>query len=746
MRLQLCPDPPFFALCTLTLLGQPKADLSCVPLVKKGLNIMDLPILSSFVQSSIDAALAEYVAPKSLTLDLKDMLVGDDFKKDTRARGVLMVHIRRAREFKEGDMSLGGLKKGSSDSYIAVGWAKFGKPVWSTRVIVADMEPIWDETTFVLVSPEELNAGERLRVQLWDSDRTSADDDLGRIEVDLHELMHDHRSNGRMWDRRDRFKAAEAGKEEPGWLDWSVGYFAKTRITEKQLQQQKAEPDVKTLDQLKEKVSKDAERKLREAINRDESREISQQKAQDLKVREDKMIISAPPPHDYPTGIFSIQIHNIMGLEFEKTNRVEQEDGDDTEEGSNELPSSYCSVILNHQKIFKTRTKPKNSKPFFNAGTERLIRDWRTTEVMLSVRDSRVHEDDPLLGIVYLPIDRLFRERSQITELYPLVGGIGYGRIRISMVFRSIQLQIPKELLGWDFGTLEVTGPIVSKDLAFNLRGLRLKLRTSVNRGKMYTSNADSNDVHWTGKKGRPVRLGVRKRYCSCLVIEFRKNSMMLDKTPAFAILWLKDIPDDEDKTVTLPVYNSKLLKRAEANCLDADDLGEQLGSIQVPLKLWHGLGGYHQKLASKSPNLQDVLEALATANDNEEVRTAMSRADDADSSDSDSSADNESTFTKHTTSSSNNHSTTTNANSLSPNLNSIKKQSLDDDGKRGPLAQLRDYKEHSGELHRQHRGLMQWKGARTAKWVKTKVLHGKEHVRDGLKLSGRDPGIETEV
>ena len=43
MRLQLCPDPPFVDLCTLTLLGQPKVDLSCVPLTRKGLNIMDLP-------------------------------------------------------------------------------------------------------------------------------------------------------------------------------------------------------------------------------------------------------------------------------------------------------------------------------------------------------------------------------------------------------------------------------------------------------------------------------------------------------------------------------------------------------------------------------------------------------------------------------------------------------------------------------------------------------------------------------
>ena len=121
LRLQLCPDPPFISMCTLTFLGQPKVDLSCTPLTKKGLNIMDLPLISSFVQSSIDAALAQYVAPKSLTLDLKSMLVGDDFKKDTTARGLLVVRIRQGREFKQGDSKMLGLKEGSSDPYVAVG-------------------------------------------------------------------------------------------------------------------------------------------------------------------------------------------------------------------------------------------------------------------------------------------------------------------------------------------------------------------------------------------------------------------------------------------------------------------------------------------------------------------------------------------------------------------------------------------------------------------------------------------------
>lgn len=283
LRLQLTPDPPFFSLVTLTFLGQPKIDLSCIPLSKHALNIMDLPVISNFVQSAVDAGLAEYVAPKSLTLDLKDMLVGDDFKKDTIARGVLVVRIKRALDFKQGDAGFGPIKDGSADPYVSVGWAKFGKPVWSTRVILSDMEPVWEETAFILVTPQELNVDERLRVQLWDSDRTTADDDLGRIEVDLKEVMKNSESSGKMWDRTDGFRALKAGEDMPGKLEWSVGYYSKTRITDEQMKHQTEDPDVRSVEQLKQKVAKQSEHKLREA-KQDESQEVEQQKAQDLKV------------------------------------------------------------------------------------------------------------------------------------------------------------------------------------------------------------------------------------------------------------------------------------------------------------------------------------------------------------------------------------------------------------------------------------------------------------------------------
>lgn len=433
------------------------------------------------------------------------------------------------------------------------------------------------------------------------------------------------------------------------------------------------------------------------------------------------MTISSPPSNSYPSGIFSIQIHQIRGLEFEKLNKNRQslvDDDSDKEEGAGDLPSSYCTVILNHQKVFKTRTKPKNSKPFFNAGTEHLVRDWRTAEVIVSVRDSRIHENNPLLGIVYLRLRHVFRERSQIIESFPLVGGIGYGRVRISMVFRSIQLQAPKELLGWDYGTLEVAGPISSDDIDPDLRGLRLKLRTTVHRAKMYTSSNtdDEEGAKWAGKKDRPVRLAVRKRYSSCLVVEFRKNSLGLDKTMGFSTLWLQDIPDDEDRVVTLTVWAGDVdLARAEKNCIR--EVGARvLGHIRIPLKFWHGISRYHYGLVSKNPNMQEVVEALDTATAN---REAMDTIDDGDhdhgssSSSSSGFSDDEGGNEDHS------HHPHWNVKKVMKAkkkkiVNGLRKHGEEgddsDDGKRGPIDQFWEYKDHSDQLHRRNRGVMQWK------------------------------------
>jgi Ca2+-dependent lipid-binding protein len=42
------------------------------------------------------------------------------------------------------------------------------------RIIQNEAEPVWDETTMVLVFPPDINAEERLKVEIWDSGTSSA--------------------------------------------------------------------------------------------------------------------------------------------------------------------------------------------------------------------------------------------------------------------------------------------------------------------------------------------------------------------------------------------------------------------------------------------------------------------------------------------------------------------------------------------------------------------------------------------
>lgn len=356
------------------------------------------------------------------------------------------------------------------------------------------------------------------------------------------------------------------------------------------------------MQQLRDKADASCNRKLREAQikkgrhSRD-AEELEQQKKQEIKQMEDAMTASAPPPDDFPSGIFSIQIHNITGLSLAKLSKsdVEKEiHHEDEEEDGKGLPSAYCTVIINHKKIFKTRTKPRNGKPFYNAGTERFIGDWRNTEVHISVRDSRVDENDALIGIVHLPLGEILKERSQINAHYPLTGGIGYGRVRISMMWRSVQLSASPEMLGWEYGTLEVKSGVSSANIPSDLSDLKLKLHSNISSGKLY---ADKEGQGWKSRKGnRSLFLPYQKRYASCLGVRFKRNGLLKDKTAAFAVLWLKDIPDDEEQELTLSVWKGDY-ERATASCLD--EPGEKIGDIKLKVTFWAGLGAAHRRWVS---------------------------------------------------------------------------------------------------------------------------------------------------
>jgi hypothetical protein len=265
-------------------------------------------------------------------------------------------------------------------------------------------------------------------------------------------------------------------------------------------------------------------------------------------------------------------------------------------------------------------------------------------------------------------------------------------------------------------------------DVPEELKTMRLKIRSNLARGKLHSGSEDSelnqHDGHvvWKSKKGA-IRLPVHKRYASPLIVEFRKDTALRDRTPAFCILWLKDIPDNEEQTLRLTVWKGDL-ERAENNVLS--ECGEKIGEIELTLTFWSGLSGYHRNLAKKDRHLRDVMEVLDTCHDNEEADWDDGESDDSSSSES----DDDST-----------------ASHLPSFLTGKSGQEADEDGDRGMRDQIRDYKKHAKQLHRTNRGAMQWKGPRTLAYLKHIAERGENKVEGLFKHGdGGSRGIESEV
>ena len=72
---------------------------------------------------------------------------------------------------------------------------------------------------------------------------------------------------------------------------------------------------------------------------------------------------------------------------------------------------------------------------------------------------------------------------------------------------------------------------------------------------------------------------------------------------------------------------------------------------------------------------------------------------------------------------------------------------SLDSDGKRGLVDQVRDYKNNAKQLHRRNRGAMQWKGPRTLVYLKHLAQRGENRIERLFSMDERKTqGIETEA
>lgn len=59
------------------------------------------------------------------------------------------------------------------------------KTQYTTRMISKTLEPVFEETAVLLVDANAAKIGEKVTLEVWDSDRFTDDDMIGRVEVDV---------------------------------------------------------------------------------------------------------------------------------------------------------------------------------------------------------------------------------------------------------------------------------------------------------------------------------------------------------------------------------------------------------------------------------------------------------------------------------------------------------------------------------------------------------------------------------
>lgn len=208
-----------------------------------------------------------------------------------------------------------------------------------------------------------------------------------------------------------------------------------------------------------------------------------------------------------------------------------------------------------------------SSKPIFNTSTESFIRDWKSAIVTVTVRDQRYREHDPILGVVPLKLSDILQTSSQVTRWYPLGGGIGFGRIRISLLLRHVELKLPPNMLGWDVGTFQFTSDKITLK-NFNQRA-KIKLRTGGSTNKIshhrFHVEGDNSYVDIADQSFRDsIRLPVKHRYRSPVVFEIRNHGKIGET--CYAVLWLKHLVDNEDTPIDIPIWSTKRGNRLTQN------------------------------------------------------------------------------------------------------------------------------------------------------------------------------------
>ncbi|BGP20364.1 hypothetical protein JCM10213_002327 [Rhodosporidiobolus nylandii] len=596
LRLQLVPEPPFVKSIAFGLRGMPDVGIAAHPL-SGPLDIMTLPLLRSYILSAVRSVMSGFVLPRHYAVDLRKIMLGGDVAMKTRTTGLLVLVLHRATSLPASDPSLrplhlphlpgknragGGTveevgteraewkrkdRRGKSDPFVEVGWAGMGKAMYKSKIVASSLDPVWEEVVFVRVPQEPIEDGGKIRLTVKDHDRYSSDDTLGYVDLPIAafagkpgEWTKNKRlplRGGKEGEIKEGQDAEREGEHERGSVEFSAAYFP---ICDKLVDAQQPDKGAETEEGSPADMADWAERE------KESDEEHERRKRKRMEKLDEMLNARHPAPLSHPSGILAYQIHQIADLELpkragvvQKTVRAAFAPGGTSSIRKADVPSSYVQAFVNEEMVYRTRLKPFSNAPYFNAGAETLLRDWQQGTVSFAVMDYRDRDHDVMVGFVHLQLKEMLQDKCQITKWFPITGGAGSGRLRISLLFKPLAMKIPRGLREWSIGTLEVLEARVEGAK----EGLSASLKFGIEQGGKGTTEVaeatQDGSLHFPLRQ--PLHLPVLSRLSPVGVTLEEKHSLTKDRAAGYAMLWMNDIVRGEPQEMRLELSDERPLR-----------------------------------------------------------------------------------------------------------------------------------------------------------------------------------------
>ncbi|KAG0146642.1 hypothetical protein CROQUDRAFT_657125 [Cronartium quercuum f. sp. fusiforme G11] len=528
LRIQLIAVPPFVQTTTFSFSYLPQVEITAKPMMIHSFNVMSLPVISSFIRSSVDVLLGNFCLPFSYTLDLSRILLGNDALMRPRHVGVVAIAIHSASNLKISD-----ILNQSSDPYVSISFIKSAsKPLFSTRIHFKDLNPVFEEMAFILITPDQLLERERICLTICDSDRISADNVLGKVDVDLLSMSQ---NPGVIKTHHSELAASFPGYTAQGSLHWSSGYFG---------------------------FHEDFTSNEPPTFGPENHVDTSVKKYTSLSLTTDERLLTSSPQRPN-SGIISIQIHSLAQIairnpkHFRVHNPVKHHSRK-IESDERNLPSTYCFVLINDERVFETRVKKQSSDPYIvcHSGIEYFIQDFDRTRVDLVVMEVRAREHDAIVGIVAIPLITVLADQQQLTKWWTLTGGNGSGKMRASVLFQPIDIQLERPLCGWSVGVIEVFKvSIIGLPPEYENCYIKIKVDSQSSQHCQVTDSASaitighSTQMTWVFKPR--IKIAVMSRIQSLLSFQLMKRATGKLSIKDHAVskptqVWLSDVSHEE--------------------------------------------------------------------------------------------------------------------------------------------------------------------------------------------------------